>query len=276
MYLLYADESGSVDDPQADIFVLSGICVFERQTHWLDERLTQIAARFNPDAPEDIELHAGPMRTGREGWKSFSPSDRVQAAVDALHLLSNKQLKLRVFACVLQKSLYPPSEIVATAFEKIAACFDNYLWACFTKSKGKNPQRGIVLFDESIYEQNVQLLSRVFKHEGHEDGHLRNFAEVPLFLDSKASRLIQMADIVAYWIYRYYQAHDCRGFDLIKPYIHSYNGGRQGLIELVSDEKLAEIAASPNADNDKYPFPAPTPDGSVLPAVKMVDVEPPA
>ena len=44
MYLLYTDESGSVDDPNADIFVLPGICVFERQTHWLDDKLTMVEA----------------------------------------------------------------------------------------------------------------------------------------------------------------------------------------------------------------------------------------
>ncbi|MGN6231165.1 MAG: DUF3800 domain-containing protein [Trinickia sp.] len=45
---------------------------------------------------------------------------------------------------------------------------------------------------------------------------MRNLAEVPLFLDSKASRLIQMADIVAYWIFRYFQSGDSRGFEVIR------------------------------------------------------------
>lgn len=89
-------------------------------------------------------------------------------------------------------------------------------------------------------------------------GKLRNFAEVPLFLDSKASRLIQLSDIVAYWIYRYYQSHDSRGFELIKPFIHGFQGGTQGLIELVSEEKLTAMRESPSADVQKYPFPPPT------------------
>lgn len=268
MYLLYTDESGSVDDPNADIFVLSGICVFERQTHWLDDKLTTIASRFSPDTPEDIELHAGPMRTGKDGWEHFYPTDRVQAVVDSLQLLNNQQLRIKVFTCVIQKSLYAPADIIPTAFEKIASEFDDYLAACYHQSKGKNPQRGIVIFDKSIFEQNVQLLSKVFKHEGHANGRLRNFAEVPLFLDSKASRLIQMADMVAYWIYRHYQSHDSRGFDLIKPHFHGYQGGTQGLIELVSPEKLAAITAAPSPDIAKYPFPDPTPDGTQLPSAQ--------
>ena len=233
MYLLYADESGSIDDPNSDTFVLAGVCIFERQTHWVDGKLTEIAARFSPNAPNEIELHAGPIRTGRDGWERFNAEDRVQAVVDSLQLLANTQSRLKVFACVLQKSLYSPSDIIPLAFEKLATCFDDYLAACYRKSKGKNPQRGIVIFDKSIVEQNVQLLSHTFKHDGHERGKLRNFAEVPLFLDSKASRLIQLSDMVAYWLYRYYQSHDSRGFDLIKPFIHGFQGDTQGLICLL-------------------------------------------
>lgn len=265
MYLLYADESGSIDDPNADFFVLSGICVFERQTHWLDSHINSIAARFDPDAPEKIELHAGPMRSGKDGWERFHPTDRVQAVVDTLTLLSNPQLRIRVFACVIQKSLYNRHEIISTAFEKLASGFDDYLAACYKKSKGKNPQRGIVIFDKSIFEQHVQLLSYFFKHQGHQNGHLRNFAEVPMFLDSRASRLIQIADMVAYWIYRHYQSHDSRGFQLILPYIHGYQAQKQGLVELIHQTKNADILANPSPDNAKYPFPAPTPDKVVLP-----------
>lgn len=268
MYLLYTDESGSVDDPNADIFVLAGICIFERQTHWLDDKLTQIASRFYPESPEDIELHAGPMRTGRDGWDQFYPTDRVLAVVDTLKLLNNQQLRMRVFACVIQKSLFPRAEIVPTAFEKIANGFDDYLAACYHQSKGKNPQRGIVIFDKATFEQNVQLLTKVFKSEGHANGRLRNFAEVPLFLDSKASRLIQMADMVAYWIYRHYQSHDSRGFELIKPFIHGYKGGQQGLIEFISEEKKEAIKSEPSKDNEKYPFPEPTGEHVILEPAK--------
>ncbi len=47
MYLLYADESGSIDDPNGDFFVLAGISIFERQTHWLDQKIETVAQRFN-------------------------------------------------------------------------------------------------------------------------------------------------------------------------------------------------------------------------------------
>lgn len=264
MYLLYIDDSGSIDDTNTNFLVLAGISVFERQTHWIESKVTSIAARFAPAHPESIELHASPMRVGKDGWQHFEPSDRVQAVVDALNLLSDTQSKVRVFAAVIEKSLLQTHEIIPHAFEHLAVRFDGFLAARFQMTKGKDPQRGIVIFDKSTFEHSIQSLSFVFKHHGHANGRLRNFAEVPLFLDSKASRLIQLADMVAYWIFRRYQSLDDRGFKLLAPYFHGIGGSKSGLYEYVSQETLDKLAAIPP---HPHPFPAPTPIGTLFPAV---------
>ena len=68
MHLFYVDESGSVSDPSQQYFVLAGVAVFERKTHWIEQNLNSIASRFDPVTPERLELHGSPMRSGREGW----------------------------------------------------------------------------------------------------------------------------------------------------------------------------------------------------------------
>jgi hypothetical protein len=55
MYLLYADESGSISDPSQRHFVLAGVAVFEREPHWIEQELNEIAARFDPGQPH-LEL----------------------------------------------------------------------------------------------------------------------------------------------------------------------------------------------------------------------------
>lgn len=260
MHLLYLDDSGSPCDPNQKFFVMAGFSIFERQTHWLESQLNPIAARFNPTYPESVELHGSPMRSGSDGWKQFSPNDRVQAVADALHLLSDKQTKIRVYAAVIEKSLLPTStDIVPHAFEAIASRFDDYLTACYTRKK--DPQRGLVIFDNATFEQSVQSLTKVFKHQGHTSGRLRNFAEVPLFLDSRASRLIQLADLIAFWIFRRYESQDEQGYNLIKPYIHTYNGIQHGLYELVGAETQKKLE---NVPIHPHPFPSPNPIGSIV------------
>ena len=252
MYLLYLDESGHSHDPNSEFFVLAGFSVFERQTHWLDAAIEPIAKRFNSINSSDIEFHGSPMRTGKDGWHGIPPSDRVQAVVDILSLLSNSQLKVKVFASVIEKSLLAPDIILSQSFENVVTQFDNYLATLYLR---KNPQRGLVILDKTSYERKLQALSHFFKHQGHANGKLRNLAEVPLFLDSKASRLIQMADLIAYWIFRYYQSSDDRGFNLIKPYFHTYGGVQHGFVKSVTqatDERLNNLTASLN------PFPIAT------------------
>ena len=45
---------------------------------------------------------------------------------------------------------------------------------------------------------------------------MANFAEVPLFLDSRMSRLIQLADIIAYSLFQKYEHDDDNYFSLIQ------------------------------------------------------------
>lgn len=261
MHLLYLDESGHPKDPGTQFFVLAGFAVFERSTHWLESRINPIAERFRPQDPSSIEFHGSPMYTAKDDWAGVAPGDRVQALVDVLSLLSNPQLQLRVFASVIEKSTMPHDQILERSFEAVAHQFDQYLADMWTRRR--DPQRGLVVCDKASYEQKFQALSSLFKYQGHALGRLRNFAEVPLFLDSKASRLIQMADLIAYWIFRCYQSKDDRGFRLIEPSILRRARQRIGLVASVTPATEAALATIPP---HRYPFPGPTGLPAVVPA----------
>ncbi|MBV8088770.1 MAG: DUF3800 domain-containing protein, partial [Alphaproteobacteria bacterium] len=45
---------------------------------------------------------------------------------------------------------------------------------------------------------------------------VRNLAEVPLFTDSRSSRLVQLADHVAFAMFRSYEHSDHQYFDIIR------------------------------------------------------------
>lgn len=50
-----------------------------------------------------------------------------------------------------------------------------------------------------------------------------------MFLDSKASRLIQLADLVAFALYRHHEAGDSRYFEIIESCFDSEGGVIHGL-----------------------------------------------
>lgn len=229
LHLFYVDESGSVADPSQKYFVLAGVAIFERKTHWVEQDLNAIATKFNAVNPHNIELHGSPMRSGRDGWKAHPLADRLAAIKDALqHGVANHHPKgVRLFGAVVNKAALAGDDPVVHAFEQITSRFDMFLRRLYAKHS--DPQRGIMVFDKSSTEQRIQTLAREFKYTGHSWGTTQNYAEVPLFLDSRASRLIQLADLVAYALFRYYEHGDNSFYDVIKNCFDAEGGVNHGL-----------------------------------------------
>lgn len=229
MHLLYVDESGSASDASQEYFILAGVSVFERQTHWVEQRLNDIATRFEPTSPHELELHGSPMRSGKGAWRKILKPDREQAIKDALQfgIVDQSSDLLRLFGTVVKKSKLPAVDPVIHSFEQITSRFDMFLARLYNKHN--NAQRGLMLFDESTTERRIQTLAREFKYQGHSYGKTRNYSEVPVFMDSKASRLIQLVDLVAYAMFRNYEHNDSQYFDIFKHRFDSEGGVTHGL-----------------------------------------------
>lgn len=226
MYLLYADESGTTHDSSQKYFVLAGFCVFERQGYWIESQLDKIAARFDPADSRSIELHGSPMFTGRSSWRRYPKQDRHQAIKDALQVFVQSHPTNRLFASVVNKSSISPKDPIELTFEQLASRFDKYL---IRLHRSGDTQRGIIIFDKSTYESTIQSLATDFRTIGYTWDLIRNFAEVPLFLDSKASRLIQLADLIAYSIFRYYEKEDDTFYSIIQSKFDAEGGITHGL-----------------------------------------------
>ena len=229
MFLLYADESGSIQDPSQAHFVLAGISLFERTGHWIEQEMNHVARRFSPLDPYQIEFHGAPMRAGTEGWSPHPFRERIQAQIDVLETcIQNRHPRdIRLFGVVIRKAAFPGEDIAEMAFEQLCSRFDHYLARLYRTSN--KPERGLIIFDKSATEQRIQTLAREFKYEGHTWGHIHNYAEVPVFLDSKASRLIQLADLVAYALFRYFERNDSLLFSRIQSCFDSEGGVNHGL-----------------------------------------------
>ena len=224
MYLLYVDESGLATDSRQKYFVLAGVAVFERTAYWIETKPEEIARRFNPGEPHRVVFHESPMRTGVKQWPSIALADREQAIVDALRLVSRKNC--RVFAAVLEKQAYAGRDVTELAFEQPSSRFDQFLGRLH---RSGNTQRGLILLDKCSVERRIQSLAREFKRSGHTFGRFRNFADVPVFVDSEASRLIQLADLVAYASYRNFEFGDARFYEIIESSFDAEGGVMHGL-----------------------------------------------
>ena len=234
MHILYVDESGSVPDPNQDNFVLAGVAVFERGIYHLVKAADDLVASWNllPD-PESVEIHGSPMYQGRQGtiWHSLPREDRVRMMQEALGLLLGHS-SIRTFGVVVHKAAVAPEDPMQHAFEEICDRFDKFLGRIYNRSLlgTGDRQRGLMLMDTSGYDQRVQTSARYFRDGGTRWGPVRNLPELPYPVDSAASRIIQLADLVAYALFRRYEQSDTRFFDQITGVFDSEGGVIHGLV----------------------------------------------
>jgi hypothetical protein len=91
-------------------------------------------------------------------------------------------------------------------------------------------ERGLIVMDESKHEMPLQTLARSYRTSGGPWGAMRHLAEVPMFANSRATRLIQLADLVAWATWRKYEHADGRFFDGLLPRFDADGGVIHGLV----------------------------------------------
>lgn len=227
MYLLYLDDAGSPSNAADEFFVLAGVCAFERQLHWLAADLDAIVERQFPGSGNSVEIHASRIRTGERRWRGVPRDAREQFLTDVASAVPRADpRRVRLFGAAINKAMAAGEDPVLLAYEQVVSRFDQFLGRLHRTG---DTQRGLVIFDKSTYDSELQRVTAQYRDEGHRWGQLRNVAEAPLFLDSKASRLVQLADVVAYGTYRHFERGDSRLFDIVEPHFDREGGVRHGL-----------------------------------------------
>lgn len=232
MYLLYVDESGG-DDPHAsdDHFVLAGIAAFERVPFHLSADVDQVQRRVLPDIPELVELRASAIWNGNgEPWSSLPRETRKQLLREVYGLLRQPRKGVTLFGIVMRKADFPGQSPIERTCEEMAGHFDAYLSEIERTTQEK--QRGLMIFDKSRHEKTVQALINEYRTTGASFGKVKHLADAPLFTDSKITRMLQLADFVAYALYRRYEKSDSTFFDMIIGNFCQQGGVIHGLFHL--------------------------------------------
>lgn len=231
MYLLYLDDAGSPPNPQEEYFVLGGVALFEPQIHWLSQQLDQLAETLFPQlSPRDVEFHASTIFSRRsEPWKQLNKRQAIEVMRRVLDIFASSYDTARAFAVAIHKPSYPNHDLMEVAFEDLCSRFDLMLERKKSIS-GAAVDRGLFVVDKSSYESSLQKLALEFRSSGTRWRTLKNIVEVPLFVDSKASRAIQVADHVAYAVFRRYNAGDTSYLDRIVNRFDESDGTIHGLV----------------------------------------------
>jgi hypothetical protein len=222
MYLLYADESGDLGGPDSSVFVVGGIAVHEDAVRPFAGEINQTINRYiGREAGMAVEIHGSPMRGGRGEWKRQSANKRHGLANALLKLVVDWQHKdsgseIQPFAVVIDRDhSQSPTE---TSYGEFLFMFDLFLRE---KRRGGDPHNGILIADRSRYEKTLQAWVEVargrYTRPQGDRRRLYALAETPFFVDSKSTRLMQIADLVAYSLYRGYNAGDWSWANSLMP-----------------------------------------------------------
>jgi Protein of unknown function (DUF3800) len=211
VYLLYLDDSGSVDNKQEQYLVLGGVCLFENQVHHVTTELDKIAASINPISPNEVEFHASEIFAARTSpWDKMKKREERQEVIKSvLRVLANSYSTARAFATVVHKGSVGSRHPMEVAFEDICTRFDLFL------ERPGVEARGLVILDESTHATRLVELSQQFRKLGTQwKRSIRNIVDAPLFVSSRSFRCVQLADHVAYSVFRRFEAKDANYFDV--------------------------------------------------------------
>jgi hypothetical protein len=242
MYILYLDESGV--HKEARYFVLAGLAIFEREIHWFAQDVDLLQKRYFPTISNPIEFHAAdlhkPDKKTPPPFDSLTKEQRWALVSDIYGIIKDRRGIL--FGAAIEKAWIASrnEEPYARAFEDLTSRFDLFVRRYNTSLTSQNPQldehRGLIAVAESSYRRNLEVLGERFRGGSTRWGGLHTIADVPFFLPSGNTRLLQLADFCANAIYSRYNDSNTRHFDKIAAKFDRGEDGRiHGLVHLTSD-----------------------------------------
>ena len=270
MYLLFVDESGTHGGSHS--FILGAIAVHEQDAHPLGQCLDSVVATGlagHGGAVGDHELHGAELRnakspasrTGRPSspWAAIPRARRLDTLVAADRRLvefrpADPGLPVALFGVVVDRrfrSSLPAIERERFAYQVLFTKFDVLLKR---RRRTVDSTRGLVIHDRRIIaERDIQEWTRQWQHAAGVLPQLRNLADVPLFADSRASRLLQAADLVSYALYRHYDPARGRGADYVGvlwPRFDAVDGVMHGCVHFTPSFGSHSCGCAPCASRD--------------------------
>lgn len=246
MHLIYIDESGNTGlnlaDPQQPIFVLGALVVPEMSWQAIEADLEAAIARYGPEGMDkDAEIHGSDLRQGKGIFRSVPVNERLKLRDTWLEIAAKYQLNL-IYRAIVKKrydrwmnnafgagiSVNPH----LAAFPLVAQVANNLL-----RSIGPDILGIIISDDNREVFGDIERFQKILRVT---PGtlHLDRIIEKGFFIDSRKSRLLQLADLCILQARKLEERKigmeaksiDDRGIDLIEPLVHR---GKESLPDVI-------------------------------------------
>ncbi|MGI8803375.1 MAG: DUF3800 domain-containing protein [Solirubrobacteraceae bacterium] len=249
MYTLYLDGSGT--HGASPVYILAGIAIHEQDVSPLQQHFAApLKALPGARDPRDYELHASEIKSPRSDesiWRTVPQETRLAilrstfAALRDYECIDPARFRCAYFGAVIERSY---GDYEQRAWEEVLHRFDEML-TCRGNESGDR-QRGIVIHDRATTERRIQDWTDRWRLLSGRIGTLTHITDVPFFADSRASRLLQAADFIAWALWRYYGMPES-DVQWIKPLWRNFDqsGGRMHGLVHVSRGFKARVCGCP-------------------------------
>jgi len=236
VHLFFIDESGSLSpigkQGPEDKFVLGGIIISESIWFNIDTDLKQLRKKYNV--------------TGEIKWRYFfahkdkptplshlSPEPKEQFRTDLFSIIKQyKSIKIisaiaDVNQCYQRSHINSDDDLYWFAYKRLTERFQYYLQDLSREVGGK--MNGIVVCDHRERRQDKRLQNMHYKMMHGQETHISNFENIlegVFIVPSHFSTGIQLADMVAGSIYRWFAKNDDRYYKQIYSRIRKSPNGK--------------------------------------------------
>lgn len=211
MYLLYLDESGEPNFGDQTNFVLGAVAVFEGEIYKLSVQLDDIQRSYFPHLKMPLSFHATDIHGARGQFRALLRSERealMSELYSTIHVAAFPRLV--AFATDMHVSAAEnEDQVLHDTFQDLIQRFNTFLKR---QHQAGHTQKGLVIIDQA-HQKNYRQLLASFQREGTEFGYIMNIIDIPYFAGSHDTRMIQLADLCAYAVFRNYEHSDPKYFD---------------------------------------------------------------
>lgn len=200
-------------------------------------------------AAEIIRLRNGKLKAHRQAKKNYAHTDAYvhltfeerQAALTEIALWFAGWGKAFLFAEAIDKIHMDPIKTGRTvseqAFEQLVTRFDTFL-----SKDCQTDCLGVLVHDnnETVAKKHTELM-RHFHENGTLWSRIARIAETPLFVDSRLTRMVQIADLCGYALRRYVENGEETLFSEVFKRAHTFRGKAVGVRHFTSLECGCQI-----------------------------------
>jgi hypothetical protein len=214
---------------------MGGVAIHEEDCYPFGRSVEGVMRRSLPLADAERELHASPVWAGRHEWARVPRVSRrrlLDRVFDHLGTWQAPSTRAPIyFGVAIHKPSFPGRNIIELAHEEIFGRFDIFLTRLHLSGES---HRSLVIADQSSYGKLVQGMLPQWKLAGTaRGGRLHSFVEVPLYVDSDASRIVQVADCVSWAIFNYYERGHTAYLQRLNSRFDGDSGVQHGMVHLI-------------------------------------------